>query len=305
MQPKLIVHGGAWNIPDEFVAAHLNGVTNAIQQIYPLLLTGLSALDAVEKAVNLLEADPTYDAGRGAFLNEIGEIELDALIMDGRNLNVGSVAAVQNLLHPVSLARKVMEATEHCLLVGQGAMKFAKKMGFEELPPEELLTERELIFFNKIKNNSDFRTELPFEFTAMDTVGAVAMDEYGNFAAATSTGGTARKMVGRVGDSPIVGAGGYADNELGAVSTTGWGESIMKVLLAKTVCDAFENQSAMSAGQRGIAILQKKVNGLGGVIGIDHRGEYAFAHNTPRMAFAYAGKDGEVISNIKISDIEK
>lgn len=300
MQPKLIVHGGAWNIPDEFVAAHLNGVQNAIQQIYPLLSDGLSALDAVEKVVNILEADPTYDAGRGAFLNEIGEIELDALIMDGSNLNVGSVAAVQNLLHPVSLARKVMEETEHCLLVGKGAMKFAKRMGFQELPPEELLTERELIFFNKIRNDADFRTELPFEFTAMDTVGAVAMDKNGNFAAATSTGGTARKLVGRVGDSPIVGAGGYADNELGAVSTTGWGESIMKVLLAKTVCDAFEHQSAMTAAQRGIAILKKKVNGLGGVIGINHQGEYAFAHNTPRMAFAYMDSENQMISKIKI-----
>ncbi|MFT5911985.1 MAG: beta-aspartyl-peptidase (threonine type) [Paraglaciecola sp.] len=300
MIPKLIIHGGAWNIPDEFVVAHLNGVQNAIQQIYPLLTKGLSALDAVEKTVNILEADPTYDAGRGAFLNEIGEIELDAFIMDGRDLNVGSVAAVQNLLHPVSLARKVMDETQHCLLVGKGAMKFAKKMGFQELPPEELLTERELIFFNKIKNDTNFRPELPFEFTAMDTVGAVAMDKNGNFAAATSTGGTARKMVGRVGDSPIVGAGGYADNELGAVSTTGWGESIMKVLLAKTVYDNFETHSAMDAAQQGIAILEKKVNGMGGVIGINHRGEYAFAHNTPRMAFAYADKDGEVISGIRI-----
>lgn len=301
MIPKLIVHGDAWNIPDEFVAAHLNGVQNAIQQIYPLLSNGLCALDAVEKAVNTLEADPTYDAGCGTFLNEVGEIELDALIMDGRDLNVGSVAAVQNLLHPVSLARKVMEETQHCLLVGKGAVKFAKQINFQELPPEELLTERELIFFNKIKNDSTFRTELPFEFTPMDTVGAVAMDTNGNFAAATSTGGTARKLVGRVGDSPMVGAGGYADNELGAVSTTGWGESIMKVLLAKTVCDGFENQSAMAAAQRGIAILKRKMNGLGGVIGINHRGEYAFAHNTPRMAFAYANKDRAVISNIKIN----
>lgn len=300
MKPKLIVHGGAWNIPDEFVAAHLQGVKAAIESVYPKLSQGLSALDAVEQAVNLLEADPTYDAGRGAFLNEIGEIELDALIMDGRNLRVGCVAAVQNLLHPVSLARKVMEETEHCLLVGNGAMLFAKKMGFEELPPEELLTERELIFFNKIKEDTNFRTALPFEFTAMDTVGAVALDENGNFAAATSTGGTARKMVGRVGDSPIVGAGGYADNDLGAVSTTGWGESIMKVLLAKTVCDAFEHQSAIAAAEKGIAILKNKVQGLGGVIGIDHRGDYAFAHNTPRMAFAYAGANGKAIANINL-----
>ena len=300
MQPKLIVHGGAWNIPEEFIPAHINGVTTAIKQTFPLLLEGFSALDVVEKAVNVLEADPTFDAGRGAFLNEIGEIELDALIMDGRNLNIGSVAAVQNLLHPVSLARKVMEETEHCLLVGKGALKFAKKVGFKILSPEELLTERELVFYNKIKKDSTFRTKLPFEFTPMDTVGAVAMDINGNFAAATSTGGTARKMVGRVGDSPIVGAGGYADNELGAVSTTGWGEQIMKVLLAKTVCDAFEDKSAKAAAEHGISILKKKVNGLGGVIGIDHRGEYAFAHNTPKMAFGYVNNEGKIIANIEV-----
>ena len=300
MKPKLIVHGGAWNIPEEFISAHLNGVRTAVEHIFPLLQKGLSALDAVEKAVNILEADPTFDAGRGAFLNEIGEIELDAFIMDGRQLNLGSVAAVQNLLHPVSVARKVMEETEHCLLVGKGAMRFAKKMGFEELNPEELLTARELAFFQKIKNQGDFRTEMPFEFTPMDTVGAVAMDNQGNFAAATSTGGTARKLVGRVGDSPIAGAGGYADNELGATSTTGWGESIMKVLLAKTVCDKFADKNAMNAAQEGISILKRKVNGMGGVIGINHKGEYAYAHNTPKMAFAFAKTDGEVKAFIEV-----
>jgi len=300
MLPKLIVHGGAWNIPEEFILAHLKGVQKAIEQVYPLLTEGLSALDAVEKAVNILEADPTFDSGRGAFLNEIGEIELDALIMDGRNLNIGSVAAVQNLLHPVSLARKVMEKTEHCLLVGNGAMKFAKKMNFQFLSPEELLTERELEFFKKIQSDSNFRTKMPFESSPMDTVGAVAMDKDGNFAAATSTGGTARKMVGRVGDSPIAGAGGYADNELGAVSTTGWGESIMKVLLAKTVCDAFETKTEMEAAQYGIQKLKNKVNGLGGVIGIKNNGKYAFAHNTPKMAFAYADESGNPVVQIKI-----
>ena len=139
--PKLIVHGGAWNIPAAYHAAHLAGVRAAVEQTYPHLLDGGSALDAVEMAVQILESDPTFDAGRGAFLNAIGEIELDAIIMDGRNLDFGAVAALQNILHPVSVARKVMERTEHNLLAGAGALRFARNVGFEELQPESLLTE--------------------------------------------------------------------------------------------------------------------------------------------------------------------
>jgi len=287
MQPKLIVHGGAWNIPDEMDQAHLKGVEAALKAGYAILQNGCSALDAVETAVNILEADDTFDAGRGAFLNEIGEIELDAMIMDGRDLGYGAVGAVQNLLNPVSLARKVMEETEHCFLVGKGAQLFAQKMSFEQLNPADLLTERELAFFHAIKDKADFKTHHPFQNEPRDTVGAVAMDAQGNLAAATSTGGTARKMVGRVGDSPMPGAGGYADNELGACSTTGWGESIMKVLLAKRVCDKMSTLPAMQAAQNGIDFLQRRVGGLGGVIGINPKGEYAFAHNTPKMACAY------------------
>ena len=295
--PKLIVHGGAWNIPDEYVSDHIRGIEKAIGATYPKLLKGMSALDAVEYAVNILEADPTYDAGKGAFLNEIGEVELDAIIMEGRTLDVGAVAALQNILNPVSVARKVMEETEHCLLTGAGALAFAKKMGFEELTPQALLTERELAFFNSIKNNESFETHHPFEFQPRDTVGAVAMDEDGNLAVATSTGGTARKLRGRVGDCPIVGGGAYADNELGAVSATGWGESIMKVVLSKRVCDSFVNSTAMDAVVSGIQYLQQRVNGLGGVIGINKNGDYGFAYNTNRMARGYV-EEGEVIVQV-------
>jgi beta-aspartyl-peptidase (threonine type) len=305
VQPKLIVHGGAWNIPEEYVAAHLAGVRSAVEQVFPKLQQGMPALDAVEAAVNILEEDPTFDAGRGAFLNEAGEIELDAMIMDGSTLGFGAVAALQNILHPVSVARQVMARTEHCMLVGKGAQLFARQAGFEVLDPEALLTERELVFFKKIKNDPRFRTHHPFQTAdgsaAMDTVGAVAMDVRGNLAAATSTGGTARKLAGRVGDSPIVGAGAYADNEAGGVSATGWGESIMKVLLSKTVCDLFLQIEPMQAVQAGIAILAKKAGGLGGVIGIDGRGRYAFAHNTPKMAFAYPDEQGGVVAKITAS----
>ncbi len=298
-KPKLIVHGGAWNIPEDYVPAHLAGVRNAIETIYPKLEMGMSALDAVEQAVNILEEDPTFDSGRGAFLNEKGEIELDAMIMDGKSLNFGAVAAIQNFLNPVSIARKVMEETEHCMLVGEGAMAFAKKTGYEELPPEALLTERELEFYHKIKNDQNFETHMPFEFSAMDTVGAVAMDIHGNLAAATSTGGTARKMQGRVGDSPIPGSGAYADNYRGAASATGWGESIMRVGLCNTVCALFATKSAMEAAVESIEYLKWRVDGLGGIIGINKDGDYGFAHNTPKMAFGYVQADGEVLVRIK------
>lgn len=301
MKAKLIVHGGAWNIPDEMDEAHLNGVSNAIKKVYPLLELGMPAIEAVEAAVNLLEEDPTFDAGKGSFLNEIGEIELDAMIMDGRDLNFGSVAAVQNILHPVSLAKLVMEKSEHAMLVGSGAQQFARQMDIVQFPPEDLLTERELTFYEQIKNDPNFLTHHPFEGDSHDTVGAVALDVNGNLAAATSTGGTARKARGRVGDSPIIGAGAYADNQLGAASATGWGESIMKVLLTKTLCDHFANMDSIQAAQTAIQLLSDKVNGLGGVIGINAKGQYAFAYNTPKMAFAYADEQAKVNSFIQYS----
>lgn len=292
MPIRLIVHGGAWSIPDEMDTAHLAGVRNALETVYPALQKGCTAIEAVEQAVNILEEDPTFDAGRGAFLNDQGEIELDAIIMNGNDLSFGAVAAVQNLLHPVSLARLVMEQTEHSMLVGKGAQVFARSMGIKELDPTALLTARELAYYHQIKKDPDFKSHHPFEPSPSDTVGAVAMDQYGNLAAATSTGGTPRKMAGRVGDSPIVGAGAYADNQTGAVSTTGWGESIMKVLLAKTVCDRMENHTAAKAAHLGIQILADRGKGFGGVIGLNAQGEYAYAYNTKKMAWGWVDEMG-------------
>ncbi len=299
MPIRLIIHGGAWSIPDEMDEAHRGGVRNALMTVYPKLQKGMSALDAVELAVNLLEEDPTFDAGRGAFLNEKGEIELDAIIIDGATLSFGAVAAVQNLLHPVSLARKIMEETEHSMLVGQGAQAFAQRIGFETLEPQALLTDRELAYYHQINKDPDFKPHHPFEPLPSDTVGAVAMDHLGNLAAATSTGGTPRKMAGRVGDSPIIGAGAYADNESGAVSTTGWGEAIMKVLLSKTVCDKMLHMKAHQAAKEGIDILHKKGKGFGGVIGINTLGDYAFAYNTEKMAWGWMDENNEAQVRIR------
>lgn len=301
---RLIVHGGAWNIPTDQEVAHLTGVQAAISAAWPLLEKGSTALDAVEAAVKVLEADPTFDSGRGAFLNSKGEIELDAMIMDGATLDFGSIAAVQNLLHPVSLARKLMESPEFRMLVGTGAQAFAEAQGFEALPPQALLTERELFFFKQIKDETAFRSHHPFGDLPGDTVGAVALDQYGNIAAATSTGGTPRKWPGRVGDSPIPGAGAYADNEFGGASTTGWGESIMKILLAKTMIDGLANgRTAQEAADQAIARLAKRVKGLGGLIAIAKNGDYSWAYNTPKMAFAYMDtEEKQIKSAIKPED---
>ncbi|MCI0494087.1 isoaspartyl peptidase/L-asparaginase [candidate division KSB1 bacterium] len=300
MKPGIIVHGGAWSIPDEYDNDHIQGVYHAVAEIYPHLKNGMSALDAVEFAVKNLEADPTFDAGRGAFLNAIGEIELDAIIADGATLNFGAVAAVQNILHPVSLARLVMERTEHTFLVGTGAQLFARKNGIPELRPEALLTPRELEFYEQIKNDPKFYSHKPFEPKPNGTVGAVAIDVAGNLAAATSTGGTPRKHPGRVGDSPIIGAGAYADNTLGAASATGWGESIMKILMSKTACDLLQSHSAKVAAEMAVDLLRERVNGWGGIILIDRNGNIGFAHNTTKMAFAYADPSGNIIAKIAV-----
>ena len=161
-KPKLIVHGGAWDIPDQYIDAHIKGVRKAVEAVFPRMEEGLSALEAVEYAVNILESDATFDAGRGAFLNSLGEIELDALIMDGATLDFGAVAAVKNLLHPVSLARKIMNEKDFRMLAGEGAQQFARSKGFTELQPETLLTERERKFFEQIKMIRNTDQFIPF-----------------------------------------------------------------------------------------------------------------------------------------------
>src|SRR3972149_11465143 len=240
--PVIVVHGGAWDIPKATWPAHVTGCRLGCLAGLEVLQSGGSALDAVEAAVRQLESGPTFDAGCGSFLNEDGKVELDASIMEGATLKAGAVAAVQRLLHPVSLARRIMEKTDHLLLVGAGAEKFARKMGMKFCPTSALLTGRELELWKKLKKKRAFHAKTVFSgrpngstslTTKRGTVGAVALDAYGNLAAATSTGGTPRKMAGRVGDTPVIGAGTYADNTQGAVSCTGWGEGIMRICLPR------------------------------------------------------------------------
>jgi len=293
VKPRLIVHAGAWDIPADVEAEHTAAVRRAIDLVYPRLQAGMSALDAVEAAVCVLEEDPALNAGRGAVLNARGEIELDAMLMDGKALRVGAVAAVHNLLHPVSLARAIMERSEHCFLVGSGALEFARSVGLSEVDAQELLTEREIAYYRKhVLGKGRCTAAATFGGVPADTVGAVAMDTEGHLAAATSTGGSPGKLPGRVGDSPLVGSGAYADDETGAASATGWGEYIMRVVLAKTACDLLANLGAQEAAHTAIAILKQRVHGLGGLIMIDRHGNYGYAHNTAKMALGYVAGDG-------------
>ncbi len=288
--PSFIVHGGAWDIPDAQVEAHAAGCRRAAQAGWDLLRQGATAVDAVEAAVRILEDDPTYDAGHGAFLNAAGEIELDAILMEGATLQSGAVAAIQRVRNPVSLARMVMERTEHCLLVGAGAEAWARTQGVPVCPIVELLEPRELERWRAQQTDPNFKPQNAFELstTRRGTVGAVARDVYGTIAAATSTGGTPNKLPGRVGDSPIIGCGAYADNRTAGVSATGWGESLMKVIFSKTICDLVgQGLTAQQAAEAGVRLLAERVNGLGGAIVIDHAGRLGVAYNTPRMARAY------------------
>ncbi len=285
---SLIVHGGAWDIPDDLVEPHKKGVEEALLAGWEVLDSGGSAIEAVEAAVVTMENDETFDAGRGSFMNSAGEVELDASIMEGANLLAGAVAAVKNVRNPVTLARAIMERGEHVLLVGMGATRFAHANGIPVCTQDDLIVERELDRWRKLQGARRHSVKDTFRVRqgSGDTVGAVARDRDGNLASATSTGGVPNKHPGRVGDSPLIGCGTYADNESGAVSATGWGESMIRVVMAKTVVDmmSYGNLSPSVSGERGIEILKRKANGYGGVIVIDPLGNPGVAYNTPRMA---------------------
>jgi beta-aspartyl-peptidase (threonine type) len=292
---SFIVHGGAWDIPDDLLEAHRNGVRQALAIGWNILTNGGSAVEAVEKSVNFMEDDPTFDAGRGSFVNSIGEIELDASIMDGTTFRAGAIAAVQNIRNPISLARVIMDKSEHILLAGRGAVRFAEEHGITRCAKEDLLVGRELERWKEIQRSKKststkdaFRKKMPH-----DTVGAVAVDCNGVIASGTSTGGTPNKYPGRVGDSPLIGCGTYADSSVGGASCTGWGEAIIKVVLAKTVIDLMEYNGGdpAAAAKQAILRLEKKADGFGGVIVVNNSGVPAVAFNTPRMARAYRTSD--------------
>ena len=290
--PVLVVHGGAWAIPDDMVEAHLNGVRNAAAAGWRALERGGSALDAVEEAVVVMEDDETFDAGRGSFLNRDGKVQLDAFIMDGATLRGGGVGCVERLRNPVRAARKILSDSPHVYFVAEGAERFAAEHGIALCRNEDLVIpgrsnacaniRRRLQPTATICSRPKFRTT-----SSHDTVGAVALDRDGNIAAATSTGGTLNKAPGRLGDSSLIGCGCYADNLSAAASTTGWGEPIMKLVLAKWAADRVESGSLPEwIAQEAMNYLKQRVDGHGGIILLDALGRFGIAHNTPRMAWA-------------------
>ncbi len=287
MRPAIIVHGGAWDIPQDAHQAHRHGTLRAVEAGWATLAAGGTAMDAVEAAIVVMEDDETFDAGRGSFLNADGQVELDAGCMHGAALQVGAVAGVQFIQNPIRLARAVMEKSEHVLLVAQGAQRFAQRMGFPTCNLTDLAVPREFERWQKLLYDRTYSARQSFVRPA-DTVGCVALDQAGHLAAGTSTGGTPNKMPGRVGDVPMVGCGFYADDELGGASSTGWGESIAKVLLARLALHCLhELDDPQTAAQTAIQVLADKVSGLGGIILLSRDGRPGWHYNTPHMAHAY------------------
>jgi L-asparaginase / beta-aspartyl-peptidase len=286
--PVLVVHGGAWAIPDDMVEAHLNGVRKALAAGWRVLQGGGSSLDAVEESVVIMEDDETFDAGRGSFLNRDGKVQLDALIMEGSTLRAGGVGCVEHIANPIRAARKILSESPHVYFVGEGAEQFAREHGIALCRNEELVIPREVERLRQFQAHSGQASPDIFAAeTSVDTVGAVALDGNGNLAAATSTGGTLNKAPGRLGDSSLIGCGCYADNESAAASTTGWGEPIMKLVLAKWSTDRVRSGSVPEwVAKEAISHLEERVNGHGGIILLDPEGRFGIAHNTPRMAWA-------------------
>ncbi|BDG07254.1 isoaspartyl peptidase/L-asparaginase family protein [Anaeromyxobacter paludicola] len=297
--PAIIVHGGAGNLgaddpassgaPD---APRLVGVRRAAEEGYRILAQGGSALVAVEAAVRILEDDPTYNAGTGAALNADGDAELDAAIMDGATLRCGAVAAVKDVKNPVSLARLVMERSSHVLLAGPGASRFARDVGIPAVENAALRTAAQ-------RARWEASAKLGAPGTKTGTVGAVARDRAGHLAAATSTGGMAMKLPGRVGDTPLIGAGTYADDRLAAVSGTGHGERFIQLTVARHAADLVgKGATAAEAAQLAIHEVGERLDGEGGLIILGPNGPAGFAFNTPIMSRAYSLPDGTIVAEL-------
>jgi len=294
MHPVIIVNGGAGSTKD--ADRRRNGVKQAAEAGYTTLESG-TALDAVEKAVMLMEDDPVFNAGTGSTLSLDGEIEMDACVLCS-DQSMGAVAAIRDVQNPIAVARKVMEETDHILLAGEGATQFAKKMGFPYYNP--LTAERKKIWKESVKQLKSTKSHRYFGklgnfLEATDTVGAVAIDKAGRIACACSTGGITLHLQGRVGDTPLLGAGNYA-NEFGGASATGHGECIAKLLLSKIAVDFMKECTAQTAVSKALEATEK-FDCHCGIIAIDKNGNVGAAYNTKWMPYAYIGKDGMLKRN--------
>jgi len=284
MKYGIIIHGGAWDIPDELVDNHLNGINNALELGYSLLEDNSNAIDIAEKVIVLLENDPTFDAGKGSFLNALGNVEMDAIIATD-NYKIGSVAALNNYPNPIKIARAIYDFDGPVMLVGEGAKIFAEQFGFQQCKIEDLLVGRELKRYLKLKNDNSFVPKDAFKQKTRGTVGTVVLDKRGRIAVAVSTGGTPKKPPGRVGDTPLFGAGAYVEKNKLGVAATGYGEDLIKVLISRRVLDFYDRgYNPLESTEQAISFLSKSVKGLGGVITLGKEG-LGLAFNTPRMAF--------------------
>ncbi len=295
--PVLVIHGGAWAIPDDMVQDHLNGVREALNIGWRILERGGAAMDAVEAAVVSMEDDEAFDAGRGSFLTREGRVQLDALMMDGNTLRAGGIGCVEHIRNPIRVARLVLEKSPHVYFVAQGAERFAQEHGVALCRNEDLVIDREVQRLKEAqaKTAVSATASIGPEF-GHDTVGAIALDMHGNLASATSTGGTLNKAPGRIGDSSLIGCGCYADNQSAAVSCTGWGEPIMKLVLGKWAADRVQaGYTPELVSSDAIKYLKARLNGHGGIILLDANGRFGINHNTPRMAWAYKNIDKEDI----------
>ena len=313
-KPVLVIHGGAGtilrkNMSPEKEQAYLKALKAALDKGYAILEQGGTALDAVEAAVKVMEDDPLFNAGKGAVFTNEGTIELDASIMNGATQSAGAVAGVKTIKNPITAARAVMEKSTHVMMVGTGAEKFAAQQGITIVPPSYFHTEDRWQGWQRVKREDSLKTELDHgnkknnsgvrqpenRDSKYGTVGAVALDQQGNLAAATSTGGMTNKRFGRVGDSPIIGAGTYANNSTCAISCTGWGEYFIRLVMAKTVSDMMEfgGWSLEKATQEMIMKRLPALKGDGGLIAVDKEGNIAMPFCTEGMYRGYVDRNGK------------
>jgi len=298
MRPSLIVHGGAWDIPDDAIDACKSGCLRALHAGWVVLANGGHALDAIEASITVLEDDPVFDAGFGSHLNLDGFVECDAIVMAAATLKAGSVAGLRHVKNPIQAARAVLEKSRHMMLIAEGAEKFAESQGVPLCHPSALISPAEREAWERCR--ADSHAAEHHRGHEQGTVGAVALDDQGRLYAATSTGGTCCKLSGRVGDSPLIGCGCYADHETGAVSATGYGEAIMRVVLAKTACDFLRPAASTPAraAQAAVQLLANRGKGTGGLILLDKSGTPAVAFNTPRMAYALVNPDASFFASV-------
>lgn len=284
----IVIHGGAGTIPqsmpDSIKQAYSDGLKKALQVGKEILANGGTGLDAVEKVLNYFETDPKFNAGIGAVYTAAGTHEMDASIMDGRDLSCGAVAGIQHIAHPISLARLVMEKTPHVLLAYDGAEKFAESMGIKLVPGSYFDTP------NRYREWQNYKKKQ--EEGKHGTVGCVVFDEYGNLTAGTSTGGMTGKLPGRIGDSPLIGDGTYANNKTCAVSCTGWGEKFIKNTVAFNV-SALMEYKGMTLQEATDEIIYKRLQpDDGGLIAVDNKGNYAMPFNSSGMFRGVATSSG-------------